>query len=372
MKRFILAFSMFSVWLAIASTYYICVIKGQCAGEEIVETMPKTTPKPTIPEKVIKDSSSSVASAEKNTDSIPTLENEIISNDTLKVSGLKIYDQQNLLKAYYGNFKIYKNKSTVKIPLGISEYGYVIAKHMDSVNSELTIKGFYNQEETPEYGLQRATSIKERLTKLGIPSKLITTTSKKRIFEYTYNKFVGGIEFNFQKSDSVINLNSVDYSLFKNTQHKVLDENLAKEITSTYKEPQITDVDMEAITKNASKVNTAAEAKKPIITETSKKDNISFTVTEKDFRNEKFKPSRNFKKFLETYKASNKIQLTGYSNTNESANDNYNKGLKLANLVNTYLIEKVKYSGKTTTNAVKKESAVKNDIIREGVTLIVK
>ena len=376
MKRFILAFSMFSVWLAIASTYYMCVIKGQCDGNETVETIPTTTSKPNIKKTIVLDTITSLVSTVKKVDSLVAVENTINTNDTLKISGLKIYDKQSLLKKYYSNFKIYKNKSRVRIPIGISEYGYVVAKHMDSVNSALTVKGFYNQEETPEQGQQRATFIKERLTKLGIPSRLITTTSVLRIFDYNNNTFIGGIQFDFKKTDSVIRLNKVDYTLFKNSQNEIvsdLDKDTIIEkmaALATKEEIKITDIDMEAITKKKPTIVPSAEVKKatkPVV----KKEKASFTVTERDFKNQKFKASKSLKKFLETHKTAKSIKLMGYSNAGKNTGDTYNKGLELANLVKDYISEKGLYNGKTSINALKKQPLVANDTIREGVTLIV-
>lgn len=378
MKRFILAFSMFSVWLAIASTYYVCVIKGLCNGSEIVEESPVITKKPIVQKKVVLDSTSNFASAEKKQDSIAILESTVTSIDTLKISGLRILDDNYLLKAYYSNFRTYKNSTNVRIPMGISEYGYVIAKHMDSVNSALLIKGYYNQEETSEQGTVRATYIKDRLTKLGIPETLINIASVPAIYEYNNNKFIGGIQFDFKKTDTVFRLKRVDYTLFKNIKDKKIStesltdiDTVAPEIAkATNEKVQITEVDMEAITKKESVEAPLVETKietKPIV----KKEKISFTVTNKDFRNNKFKASKSFKKFIETHKTKKSIQLVGYSNTNENTTENYNKGLELANLVKSYMTEKSIYSGKISTNASKNEVLRENESTKEGVTLII-
>lgn len=373
MKRFILALSMFSIWLAIASTYYMCVIKGMCNTTQTIEAVPTNTQKPILKKAVILDTNPIITSAEKTPDTLVTQENETATNDTLKITGLKIYDQNNLLKSYSGNFKIYKNSPSVRIPLGISEYGYVLAKHMDETDTELVIKGFYNQEETAEQGIQRATFIKECLTKLGIPSQLITTGTQSAIYTYNYNTFFGGIQFNFKKSDSVITLNRVDYSLFNNTKKEVIEDNgpLKETAVAFAAKNKITDADIDAITKKEPAVVPSAKAKKPTLPIIPKKERISYTVTEGDFRNEKFKASKNFRKFLETYQTAKSIQLMGYSNASENAKDNYNKGIKLANLVNSYIADKGSYIGKTTTNALKNKTLTTNGTIREGVTLII-
>lgn len=371
MKRFILAFSMFSAWLAIASTYYVCVVKGLCDDTQIVEETPVVSKKPIVQKKVTLDSSSNFTCAEKNLDSLAFTENKVTTIDTLKISGLQIYDSNHLLKTYYSNFKIYKNSTNVRIPMGISEYGYVIAKHMDSVNSSLIINGYYNQEENPEQGIQRAEYIKERLTILGIPETLINTTPVPAIYEYSNNKFIGGIQFNFKKIDSVFRLKKVDYTLFKNTQgKKSTNSNTASSKLNTGNNSQITDADMEAITKQETTVVPSAKEKKESMP-TIKKEKIRFTVTNKDFRNNKFKASKSFKKFIESHQTAKSIQLLGYSNANENATKNYNKGLELANLVKSYMIDKGIYSGKTTTNASKNEALEENKAIKEGVTLII-
>jgi len=371
MKRFILAASIFSVWLAIASTYYMCVIKGMCGGSDST-TIVTETPKVTKPAIVKKEPIA--APVQKIKDTLAIAEETTTTIDTLKSAGLKIYDKDFLLKSYFGNFKIYKDKPQVTIAFSISEYGYVLAKHMDSVNSTLSIKGYHNQEETTEKGLQRADFVKDRLIKLGIPENLITTVSQPAIYDYNYNKFTGGIEFNFKKLDTLLNINTIDYSLFNNSKKVAVNnvtppQQVIQEATPSKPEPNISDSEIKAITKTTPK-ETAKAAITPTPSKT-KKENISFTVTEKYFKNNKFKASKSFKKFMKTHKGSPNLKLIGYSNANKNTNDNYNKGLELVNLVNSYLLNEGIYNGKATTQALKGQKFSSENTIKEGVTLII-
>ena len=97
MKRFVLATSIFFIWLAIASSYYMCVIKGICGGtgiENQTEVVTQEPPKKTV---VKKESINPVVDKIKDTTAIA--EESIVSVDSLKSGSLKIYDQDFLLKS---------------------------------------------------------------------------------------------------------------------------------------------------------------------------------------------------------------------------------------------------------------------------------
>ena len=356
---------MFSIWLAIASTYYMCVIKGVCSDTKKNEINTPITQKTVTPKIPVVDTT--FVFEEEIKDSLDFISNEV-TIDSLKNNGLQIYDNGNLLKTYYGDFKIFKNLPKVQISYGISEYGYVIAKHMDSVDSALNIKGYYNKEETIEHGLQRANFIKERLVKLGIPVELIQTSSLEAIFEYNkYNNFVGGIEFNFKTLDSTITFKKIDYSLFKNLKEPAVKQSIQQETTVIKQNiigenKKTNDFSLNNFDENTAKktLETPIENKK-----------IFFTVTENSFRNNKFKPNRNFKEFIKTHSNAKSLELVGYSNSSINNNTNYNQAILLAQSVNDYIKSKSFFNGKIIVSALKKqEVSIKNNI-REGVTLII-
>ena len=367
MKRFLLALSIFSVWLAIASTYYICVIKGACDSKNI-EQVVKTPVPPIIKTKIVETTTNNTIS-----DSLKITQDNLVvaitqkTVDSLITSNLKIYDKDYLLKSYYGNFKIFKNRPRVQIPFSISEYGFVIAKHMDSINSSLIINSYYNAEETKTEGLARASFIKDRLVKLGITDQLIAVNTQKALFEYNkYGKFIGGINFQFKPLDSVINLNKIDYTSIKNTtETPITTANL--DTTTFINTPVVVKPELEKKPIEVTENKIATE--EPISINT--KEKITYSISEYNFKNNKFKANKKFKKFIKKNANAKNVRLVGYSNKSNNSKDNYDKGILLSTMVLKYFNEEGLFVGKTKLTALKNQVKSIDGNINEGVTLII-
>lgn len=215
MKRLGLALTTFVIWGSIASTYYVCIIRGLCvsSGENEVTSIKKLSPfssiKKTIelniPEKdaVLIDNTNNdtIPIVEKKSDTIPLNSNSLIS---LKEEGLKITYNDSVLKSYTSNFRIYKENNLVRIPLSLGDYGTVLKEVMLTNNAELTIIGYYNEFETNATGLARADQIRELLYAASFPKKHISIKAKKAIFNFTSYVFRGGIHFEFNPIETII------------------------------------------------------------------------------------------------------------------------------------------------------------------------
>ena len=356
MKGILLTILVFLTWFAIAGSYYTCAIKGLCDSEETFKSpsskdSDQTTS--TIKSNIIKKTDN--ASAEINSDNNSDLNNKI---DSLISGGLQIYDGKQLVKSYYGNFKIYENNTKIQTPYGLSNYGFDLAAHMDETNSRLTVIGYFNLNEKDTIGIKRAEFIKDRLVKLGIPEKIITTESKKAIFNFENRRFRGGIQFEFEKLDSVITLNAVNFDQevpLKNPA-SIKSELSVEEFLDNYTKP--------IVEKTKDTTNKVID-KKPV----KKLPKAKFIIFQESFKRGKFKASRDFKNFIETHKNAKKITLIGFSNLDDDSVENRQKGFDLANAVEDYI------SRKKLTNASIRISSKRNiksgTSKKESVTLLI-
>ena len=158
MKRLILTFSVFIIWLFISGSYYACVIKGVCNDSTITnqEDIEKPIEKKIVEPIVIKEkpkliqvedtTKSKLTNVNTNdtinpnefvvkndtiqTSDLEKIEPIVVKIDSLKQSGLVIADQEKTLKKYSSNFFIYPNKKRVLISSLIADYGLTIKNHI--------------------------------------------------------------------------------------------------------------------------------------------------------------------------------------------------------------------------------------------------
>ncbi len=218
MKRLGLALATFVIWGSIASTYYVCIIRGLCAPEEKKEVSSiKAVHLPTPLKKDIKSEiplTDSISIKETKVIAIDTLKNVTADDLTLtnkpssmivvKEGGLNITYQNELIKSYTSNFRIYKSNDLVRIPLGIRDYGTILKQIMQEHNAELTIIGHYNEFETDATGVARAEQIRKLLYAASFPRKHIHIRAEKAKFKFNSYVFRGGIHFEFKPIDSII------------------------------------------------------------------------------------------------------------------------------------------------------------------------
>ncbi|WP_010522553.1 hypothetical protein [Aquimarina agarivorans] len=284
--------------------------------------------------------------------------------DSLQPSYLNVYYNDELVINFESNFRIYENSDRIQIPFPMSTYGHAIAKEMDTKNLLLTIASFHNTNESIEIGKNRAQNIAERLTKLGIPDSLITLKTQKAPFIFKNGKFKGGITFKFQPSETTVDLKHIDYTSVDIPEIKKIEFNnttiVSPKVSYT---PEINTLEKKVL-KNTYPI---ASPQKPATKKNSLKN--SYTVTQLDFKNNKFKGSRNLKNFLATNATATTIKLIGYSNQNESIVDNYQLGLELASNVKSYISKKELTKADMTITALKSQE--KGNQLNQGVTLII-
>ncbi len=354
MKRLILTFSVFTIWLFISGSYYACVIKGVCNDspitnqEELNDPVEnKITPPVVTIEKPkliqVEDTTKSKLTNTSINDSINTNES-LVKNDTiqksdvekielveikidsLKQKGLVIADHEKTLKKYSSNFFIYPNKKRVLISSLISDYGLTIKNYIIKNEKRVNVIGYYNQDETEQTGLDRAEYILSKLKTLDLPKVLLTSSAKKAVFNFDKNKFKGGIDFSFEE----VIIDSISQIKIKKLQKIIPNENTpVEEIDKVY------------------------------------------TITSYYFKNDTFKASGKFLNFVNHFKNAKKIVITGYSNASEDSDINYQKGLELAKKVNEK-IQQINPNINLTFTALKDLKFNANDIKNEGVTLIAK
>ncbi len=382
MRQLLLSFFVFSIWATLASTYYTCVIKGLCISNDTTTE----SKKPNIIQKNKKDSNTltktittplnsktdtinEFATIKGKLDSTKTATDHLKNlNDSLKPSQLNVFYKDELVIHFASNFRIYENSDRIQIPFGISTYGHAIAKEMNTKNLLLTITSYYNKNETSEIGKNRARGMAERLIKLGIHDSLITTKTQHALFDFNKGKFKGGITFSFQSSKMPVNLKHIDYTSveipivekieFDNTQITY------PKIANTTPEIEISKKEIpKTITQSTDlKEKTSVQKEISIITK-------SFTVTQLNFKNAKFKGSRGLKTFITENKSAKKIRLIGYTNESENPVDNYQAGLALATSVKSYILKKGFSNAIISTTALKTQK--KGIPLDFGVTLLI-
>lgn len=373
MKRLALSFFVFSIWAVLASTYYICIIQGLCTTDTItsvpidksknnnikVNTSPLFSKTDTITNKF--------AAAEDTLNSITSnITSSKKNSDTLKPSQLSIYYKDELVIYFPSNFRIYENSDRIQIPFTMSTYGHAIAKEMDTKNLLLNITGYHNTNEAVEIGKDRAMGMAERLIKLGIHDSLITTKTQVALFNYNKNgKFKGGITFDFKASELPVNLKHIDYNAVEIPTIEKID----------FQNTKITYPKIIEFTKNTIPQKTTLKNPTPIIKEkaTLQKEVIttttSYTVTQLNFKNAKFKGSRGLKSFLLKNNSAKKIRLIGYTNKNVNPDENYQAGLALAASVQSYILKKGLSKASINITALKTQK--KGTPLDFGVTLLI-
>ncbi|WP_010178545.1 outer membrane protein [Aquimarina agarilytica] len=379
MKRLALSFFVFSIWAALASTYYACIIQGLCTTDTITaiptDELQKNTTQPTILTKAnttpllnkTDTITNQFAAAEDTLDSITrntTFPQK--SKDTLKPSQFSVYYKGELVIYFPSNFRIYENSDRIQIPFDMSTYGHAIAKEMDTKNLLLNITGYHNKNEAVEIGKDRAMGMADRLIKLGIHDSLITTKTQIASFDYNKNgKFKGGITFDFKASELPVNLKHIGYNAVEiPTIEKIEFQNTP----ITY--PNTTELSKNTITEKTLLKNPTLVVKEEITVPKETINNpASYTVTQLNFKNAKFKGSRGLKSFLLHHTSVKKIQLIGYTNENESPDENYQAGLALATSVQSYVLKKGLSNASMHITALKTQK--KGTPLDFGVTLLI-
>ncbi len=209
MKRLGLTVATFLIWGVIASTYYVCVVRGLCASETpIYKEVKQQTPTYVTPANVkspddfiVKKDTLSKKETIKTTIVAITKESII---DSLTQKGLEIRYQNQIVKSYPLNFRIYKANTLVRIPLMLSDYGTVLKDIMRKNNVALTIIGYYNETEDSIVGKQRAKHIEKLLHSASFPKEYVSIKSQEAKFQFDNYIFKGGIDFEFTPTDSII------------------------------------------------------------------------------------------------------------------------------------------------------------------------
>jgi len=216
MKRLGLALATFLIWGSIASIYYVCMVRGLCkSSQQGISIYPKInkivstteTKKDSITSIGIinqETNSSDVDSIKENTLSKKELATASKSIDSIFEKGLTIKYQDRLIKSYPLNFRIYKENSLVRIPLGLRNYGEMLRTIMLENNASLTVIGYYNDFEKLDVGLIRAKQIQKLLFSASFPKNHVYIKAKKANFSFKSYVFKGGIDFEFTPTDSII------------------------------------------------------------------------------------------------------------------------------------------------------------------------